>query len=123
MSMIQRFFTISLTRSPRRAWLSVGAMVVFSLLAALSLAGCGEPMAIAVVEPTATVFALPPTDIPSPSPGPTPEALDFPLAAPTSVEVEPVDDQACVNCHTSEETLKEVAEEEESPESLSEGEG
>jgi hypothetical protein len=36
---------------------------------------------------------------------------------------EPVDDTACISCHTDEETLKAVAKEEEEPEVESEGEG
>jgi hypothetical protein len=90
---------------------------------ALALTGCAEPAAIAAVEPTATLYPPPPTDIPPPPPGPTPAALNFPLAAPTRVEAEPVDDQACVDCHTDKETLTAVAKEEEIEEALSEGEG
>jgi hypothetical protein len=81
-------------------------------------------MNIAAVEPTATLYPLPPTDIPVPPPGPTPEALDFPVAAPVREQPEPVDDQNCVACHTDEETLKAVAKVEEvEEEALSEGEG
>jgi PBP1b-binding outer membrane lipoprotein LpoB len=93
------------------------------ILGALALAGCAEPMAIAAVPPTATVYPPPPTDIPLPPPGPTPAALDFPLPAPAREAVEPVGDQTCVDCHTDEETLRAVATEVEQEESLSEGEG
>lgn len=99
-------------------------MVALLFLAALALTGCAEPAAIAAVEPTATLYPPPPTDIPPPPPGPTPVALNFPLPAPTRVERERPSDQHCVDCHTDEETLKAVAEKEESSqESLSEGEG
>ena len=102
-----------------------GAVVIVGLLflAALALTGCAEPVAIAAVPPTATVYAPLPTDAPPPPPEPTPAALDFPLAAPEKEAVAPVDDQTCVDCHTDEETLKAVAKEEEHTESLSEGEG
>jgi hypothetical protein len=104
-----------------RGLIAVAASLV---VAGLALAGCAEPMAIAAVEPTATLYPPPPTDIPSPPRGPTPEALDFPLAAPPRQEAEVVDDQTCVDCHTNEETLKAVAaQEEEGGEALSSGEG
>jgi hypothetical protein len=100
------------------------AVVALLLLAALALGGCGEPAAVVAVEPTPTAYPPPPTDIPPPPPGPTPAALDFPLPAPTHEEMEQVNDQTCVDCHTDEETLKAVAEKaEEDQESLSEGEG
>ena len=88
------------------------------------LAGCAEPVAIAAVAPTPTAYQPPPTDIPPPPPGPTPAALDFPLPAPTHVELGQTNGEHCVDCHTDEETLKAVAEKaEENQESLSEGEG
>lgn len=99
------------------------AVVGLLFLVALALSGCGEPVAIAAVPPTATVYAPLPTDTPPVPPEPTPVALDFPLPAPEAETVEQVDNQSCVDCHTDEETLKEVAEEEEQVESLSEGEG
>ena len=103
----------------------LAAIIVLLLLATLALTGCDfEPSVIAAVEPTATLYPPPPTDIPVPPPGPTPEALDFPLAPPTHVEVEIADGQACVDCHTGEEVLKAMAEKaEDAQESLSEGEG
>jgi hypothetical protein len=105
-------------------WGIAAALGGLLLLGLLALAGCAEPLAIAAVEPTPTLYPPPPTDIPPPPPGPTPAALDFPLPPPSQVEVEAVDDQACVECHTSDDTLKAVAEEEEvEAESLSEGEG
>ena len=106
-----------------------GVLAALAGLAFVSLAvliGCAEPAAIAAVEPTTTTFSPPPTDIPPPPPGPTPVALDFPLAAPTHLEeAGPVSDQSCVDCHTDEETLKAMAEEAQDGEheSLSEGEG
>ncbi|MFC2029497.1 hypothetical protein ACFLWA_02070 [Chloroflexota bacterium] len=112
-----------------RLTLRPGVLAILVGLLLLSLAfltGCAEPAAIAPVEPTPTAFPPPPTDIPAPPPGPTPAALDFPLSAPTDVEeARPVSDQNCVDCHTDEETLKVMAEEEQGGEneSLSEGEG
>jgi hypothetical protein len=103
-----------------------GSIVAFGMLllmAALALAGCGDPGAIAAVEPTPSAFPPPPTDIPAPPPGPTPEALDFPLPAPSAEERIAVSDQSCIDCHTDEETLKAVATEEEVSEVESEGEG
>ncbi|MGD8490101.1 MAG: hypothetical protein PVJ23_07680 [Anaerolineae bacterium] len=96
------------------------------VLAVMVIVACAQPGAsIAPVPPTVTAFPPPPTDVPAPPPGPTPAALDFPLAAPTEVEAEePVDDQTCVTCHTSEGALQTMATtEEEVEESLSEGEG
>lgn len=106
-----------------RAWIGAAAGLALLSLAALALTGCAEPAAIAAVEPTATLYPPPPTDVPLPPPGPTPAALDFPLAAPAQVEKEPIDNQTCVDCHTDEETLRALAEEEEVQETLSEGEG
>jgi len=112
------------TKKPFTTWVGLVVMALLLLLAVLALTGCSmEPPAIAAVEPTATLYPPPPTDIPPPPPGPTPEALDFPIAAPTHTEVERPDDQTCVDCHTDEETLKLVVEEEEVPEVESEGEG
>jgi hypothetical protein len=99
------------------------AVVGLLLLTALVLSSCAEPAAIAAVPPTATVYAPPPTETPPLPPEPTPAALDFPLVAPSQEPVESVNDQTCVGCHTDEETLKAVAEEEEVAEELSEGEG
>jgi hypothetical protein len=107
------------------AWRAV-LLVTLLLGAALALSGCAEPPAISAVQPTPTSYEPPPTDIPAPPPGPTPAALDFPLAAPAEMEVEQPedDDQACVDCHTDEDILKALAEPEgESEETLSEGEG
>jgi hypothetical protein len=50
-------------------------------------------------------------------------ALDFPLPAPTKVELGEADDQTCVDCHTNEQVLQAMATEEEAPEVESEGEG
>ena len=102
-----------------------GGLLIVGLLflAALALSGCGEPVAIAAVPPTATVYAPPPTETPPPTPGPTPAALHFPLPAPEGETVERPDSQNCVDCHTDEDTLKVTAKKEEVKESLSEGEG
>jgi hypothetical protein len=111
------------TRTLSASPLGVLTIVGLLLLAALMLSGCAQPAAISAVPPTATVYAPPPTEIPPSPPEPTPAALDFPLPAPSREPVEEVNDQTCVDCHSSEETLRAVAEEEEVVEELSEGEG
>jgi len=117
-----------LMTNTKRSKIALGGAIVLAgllMLTAMALTGCAEPVSIAAVEPTATLYPPTPTDIPLPPPGPTPEALDFPLAVPPREEeqVEPVNDQTCVDCHTDEETLKAVAEQEQVSESISEGEG
>lgn len=104
-------------------WAGPALAAALVLLAVLAVAGCAAPPPIVPVEPTATSFPPPPTDIPAPPPGPTPAALDFPIAAIARESVEVVDDQTCQDCHTDEETLKAVATEEEAAEVESEGEG
>lgn len=122
--MSKRMNLMATERGRRQSMVGFLAVVSVLLLIAPTLAGCGEPAVIAAVEPTATAYPVPPTDIPSPPPGPTPAALDFPLAAPTDVELGQTDGEHCVDCHTDEETLKAVAEKaEENQENLSEGEG
>lgn len=109
-----------------RVWGGVAVVLAVLGVAALALTGCAGPGEIAAVEPTATLYPPPPTDIPAPTPGPTPQALDFPIAAPTSAEVEEVeqaDDETCVECHTNQQVLQAMATEEEAPEVESEGEG
>jgi hypothetical protein len=107
-----------------QGWINIVAIVGLLGLAVLALSGCAEPAVIAAVEPTATIFAPTPTDIPPPPPGPTPASLDFPLPPPNHVNHEQPDDEACVTCHTNEDILKALAEtENESEETLSEGEG
>jgi hypothetical protein len=107
-----------------KPWGGAAALAVLLFLAAVTLTGCAEPQTITAVEPTATLYPPPPTDVPLPPPGPTPAALDFPLPAPTQSVAEPESDQNCVGCHTDEETLKALATEEEGgQETLSEGEG
>ena len=97
-----------------------GVAVLLGLLLVLviALAGCGgEPTAVPT-EPPPTEVAVQPT---TPTEAPTePPPTATPTEEPTP---EPVDDTACVACHTDEETLKEVAEEPEETEALSEGEG
>lgn len=111
--------TKTLVAGPRGAAIAVGLL----LLALLVLAGCAEPVAIAAVPPTATVYAALPTKTPS-TPEPTPVAMTFPLAAPTKESATaPGDDQTCVDCHKDEAQLKDTAEEVVAAESLSEGEG
>ena len=109
---------------PCATWRKLGVHLLLLVSVVVALTGCADPAAIAAVQPTVTAYAPPPTDIPLPPPGPTPASLDFPLAAPTHVEIEPDNDQTCVDCHTDEDTLKAVASQEEvGQESLSEGEG
>jgi hypothetical protein len=103
--------------------LGVAILVGLLFVAALSLSGCAEPVAIAAVPPTATVYALPPTEASPPPPAPTRAALDFPLAPPPREQVEVASDQTCVDCHTDQATLVALAVEEEVAEKLSEGEG
>ncbi len=50
-------------------------------------------------------------------------AARFPLPAPEREMKAQADDSACIECHTSEETLKQLAKDPEEEESLSEGEG
>lgn len=99
------------------------------LLVSLALSGCSEPATVATQPapsatetsaptsteppaptevPTEVPTELPPTDTPPPTEEPTPEVAD---------------NTACIACHTDETTLRAVAEEEETAESLSEGEG
>ncbi|MFN2291312.1 MAG: hypothetical protein ACK2UC_09005 [Anaerolineae bacterium] len=110
-------------RSERSVW-GVVVLLGLLLLVGAALSSCAGPQAIAAVEPTPTSFPPTPTDVPPPLPQPTPEALNFPLAPPKDVNLETPDDDACVKCHTDEEILKAVAEEDQDvQETLSEGEG
>ena len=109
----------------------VGVLLALMVVLVLVLAGCGgEPTAAPTEPPEPTeVSAAPatatsaPTEPPEPTDTPTvspPTATPTEEPTPTPV---PVDDTACVGCHTDEETLKIVAEEPEETEALSEGEG
>lgn len=98
-------------------------MTALLIWTAVGLTGCSGPGEITAVEPTATLYAPPPTDIPAPPPGPTPAVMDFPIAAPTRAVVEQADDRMCVECHTSQQVLQAMATEEEAPEVESTGEG
>ena len=109
------------------------------LVLVLALVGCGGEPTAAPTEPLPTEIAVqpttpatetpaptevPPTDVPTEPPPTEPPTEPPPTATPTEEPTpEPVDDTACVTCHTDEETLKAVAEEPEETESLSEGEG
>ena len=75
--------------------------------------------------PTEAPTEPPPTEAPTEPPATdTPEPTDEPTPEPTAEPApEAVDDTACSGCHTDEETLQLVAEEEEKPEVESEGEG
>lgn len=77
-----------------------------------------EPPATATAAPTETAeptATLAPTETPEPTP------TEAPTEAPTAAA--PADASNCVTCHTSEETLRELAKEDAPAESLSEGEG
>ena len=122
---VSRERIMSKTKRLFRFWGGMAVVIGLLLLAVMALGGCAGPAAITVVEPTATLYPLPPTDIPAPTPGPTPAAMDFPIAAPTREPVEQVEanDHTCVDCHTSQQVLQAMATEEEAPEVESEGEG
>jgi outer membrane biosynthesis protein TonB len=107
-----------------------GVAVALALLIPLLLGACGEPAAVPTEPPAPTeVSSAPstpasaPTEPPTPTEEPTePPPTDTPMPTDTPTPV-PIDDTACVTCHTSEETLQALAEEEEEPEVESEGEG
>jgi outer membrane biosynthesis protein TonB len=115
---------------------AVGFLILL-LLFTLLLAGCGGEPAAAPTEPPepTEVAAAPPTAAPTEEPPtptevpPEPTATEVPTeppptATPTEEPTpEPIDDTACIACHTSEETLQAMATEEEAPEVASEGEG
>jgi len=127
--------TMRLLVSGRKAAVLLGLLLVLALL----LVGCGgEPTAVPTEppEPTEVSAAAPtPTEEPTQPPTPTKEPTEPPTPTeepteppPTATPTEeptpvPVDDTACIGCHTDEETLKAVAVEPEESESLSEGEG
>jgi hypothetical protein len=121
-------------------WATLVALLLFVPLVLLA---CGEPTAAPTEPPVAkstatTVAAAPatatsaPTEEPTEPPAPTEPPTEPPPTEPPPTDTpepteEPtpvvVDDSACITCHTSEETLKAMATEEEETESLSEGEG
>jgi hypothetical protein len=114
-------------------WIAGRGCTIIAALLVLGwlLAGCGaEPTAVVTQAPTdiptepptatATPAEPPPTDTPAPTDTPLPTDTPVPTETPTP---EVVDDSACIACHTSEETLKALAKEEEKPEVESEGEG
>jgi len=119
-----------------------GTLLAALLVLAWLLAGCGaEPTAV-VSQPTTAPTVAPteaPTDVPTepptattapteppptdtPAPTDTPPPTDTPMPTDTPTP-EVVDDSACIACHTSEEVLRAMAQEEEKPEVESEGEG
>lgn len=108
-----------------------GMVVLAGLLAlvTLILVACGgEPTAVPTELPKPTeVSEAPPTPTQAPTEPPEPTSTPTqapPTAMPTEEPTpEPVDDTACIACHTNEETLQAVAVEEEAPEVESEGEG
>jgi outer membrane biosynthesis protein TonB len=124
-----------------------GALVILLLLTALALGACGGSAPEPTTAPEPTEVAAQPTTAPTEPPLPTeeptepppteaptePPPTEAPTEAPTEVPPtatpteeptpEVVDDTACIACHTDQETLMAVAEEEEVPEVESEGEG
>lgn len=112
-------------------WSGVAAIAGLLLLFTLVLAGCGEPTAVPtkppVSEATPTKIAAEPATPTSTPTEPPPTAVPTeppPTAVPTEPPTpEPVDDTGCITCHTNEESLKALAQEEEEPEVESEGEG
>jgi cytoskeletal protein RodZ len=126
--------TMMLLVRGRKAAVLLGLLLVLALL----LLGCGgEPTAVPTEppEPTEVSVAPTPTEEPTQPPTPTEEPTEPPTPTeepteppPTATPTEeptpvPVDDTACISCHTDEETLEAVAVEPEETESLSEGEG
>jgi mono/diheme cytochrome c family protein len=119
-------------RLPWRAWAGTGVLAV----ALLVLAACGggsTPAPTVVVEAPAAPTAVPPTEAPTREPTAAPTATLAPTDAPeptaTAIEAPSptaavvADASNCVTCHTSEETLQQLAKEEDPAEELSEGEG
>jgi hypothetical protein len=126
-----------------RAGVRASGLLTLVVLVGLVLAGCGgaatpapaaasteapaapteapappEPPATATLAPTETVAptaTLAPTETSEPTP------TEAPTEAPTAAA--PADASNCITCHTSEETLQQLAKEEAPAESLSEGEG
>lgn len=120
-----------------RARVRASGLLSLLVLVGLILAACGgattpaptaaptevaqaptEPPATATTAPAATAeptATLAPTETPEPTP------TEAPTEAPTAAA--PADATNCVTCHTSEETLQQLAKEQEPAESLSEGEG
>lgn len=129
-----------MSRTTRR-WVGTLALLGLLIVGVVTLAACGsQPAAqptVAAQAPTAappppttapTNTAVPPTPAPEPSPTlaptdtpapePTATATEAPTAAPVSLDA-----TNCITCHTSEETLQKLAQEDEPAEKLSEGEG
>jgi hypothetical protein len=105
------------------------ALLGLLLVLVLLLVGCGgEPTAAPTEPPEPTEVSVAPatsTPVPTEPPAPT-DAPTLPpptVAPPEEPTPVPVDDTACISCHTDEETLKAVAVEPEETEALSEGEG
>lgn len=142
---------MSKTTTFPRMWSGVLIALLLLMVPAVLIACGGQPTEVASqptsapaevapteaptdVPPTVVPTVLPPTEVPTeppPTEAPTEppatdtsEPTDEPTPEPTDEPTpETVDDTACIGCHTDEETLKLVAEEEEKPEVESEGEG
>lgn len=108
----------------KRTWMLLGMAAVGG---GLFVFGCAAPVEIKPVTPPPTPIAVALSSLIAPEDQPVTQVESrFPLPAPTpaEVEVEPdLDDSSCVVCHTSKEDLKQLAEEPEQEEELSEGEG
>jgi len=81
-------------------------LAVSCFVAILVLSACGAPPSITPITPTVTVEFSQPTDIPFPTPKPTPVAPEFPLTAPALEVVGITSRKSCVICHSSEDFLK-----------------
>ena len=108
----------------RQIWILLGMGAVAG---GLFLFGCAAPAEIkpAAPPPTPVAVAAGSLIVPEDQPAQVVQSR-FPLPAPTpaKVEMDPMlDDSNCIVCHTSEEDLKQLAEEPEKEEELSEGEG
>ncbi len=97
------------------------------VLSVLLLAACGNAATPTPTAPTAIPSAdtaVPPTQPPaSPTLAPTDTPASTAAATEAPVAAAAVDSTNCVTCHTSEETLQQLAVEQAPAEKLSEGEG
>ena len=108
----------------RRTWILLG---MGAIAGGLCLFGCAAPAEIKPAAPPPTPVAVASGSLIVPEDQPAQlVTFRFPLPAPISTEVEKdpeLDDSDCIVCHTSQEDLKQLAEEPEEEEELSEGEG
>lgn len=105
----------------RKGFLLTLGLMLFGLF----LVGCTSRPEVtpAAPPPTAEIIAGGEEDAEGTEQPPLDVASRFPLPAPEQESEKRADSSNCVDCHTSEETLKQLAKEPEEEESLSEGEG